>query len=233
MKLKAGCLSALVFMSVSTIAAAGPIADAAMRAEALQAEGKTVEALDSLNAAIDTVWTQAPLAFRKVVLVESSDGFGRYVERADRVFRPDEPMTIYVEPVAFGYGGSGPATTVDLDVDLAIENSTGQVLTEAKNLVEFSSEASPGRRELALTLTLQAPYLRPGDYRAIFNVRDRNSGKSGSFDLPFTLTLPASAGDPDAPDAPEATAPAAGGATGAADPAGMPGQSTDGAAATQ
>jgi hypothetical protein len=84
-----------------------------------------------------------------------------------------------------------------------------------------------------LTLTLQAPYLRPGDYRAIFNVRDRNSGKSGSFDLPFTLTLPASAGDPDAPDAPEATAPAAGGATGAADPAGMPGQSTDGAAATQ
>jgi hypothetical protein len=230
MKLKAACLSALVFISGPSFAAAGPIADAAGRAEALQAEGKTVEALDALNAAVDTLWREAPLAFRRVVLVESSSGFGRYVERPDRAFRPDEPMMIYVEPVAFGYGGSGPSTTVDLDVDLAIENGTGQVLTEAKNLVEFSSEASPGRRELALTLTLDAPYLRPGDYRAVFTVRDRNSPKTGSFEVPFTLTLPAAAGAPDAPDAP---APAGAGAAGNSDPAAMQGQSESGAAVAQ
>ena len=196
MKLKAACLSALLCMSVSSLAEAGPVVDAAARAEALQAEGKTVEALDALNSAVDEVWNAAPLAFRQVVLVESSDGFGEYVERADRVFRPDDTMMIYVEPVAFGYNTSGPTATIDLDVDVAIENMTGQVLNEGKNLIEFSTETSPRRRELGMTLSLGAPYLRPGDYKAVFTVRDRNTGKSGTFEVPFTLTFPAAAEAP-------------------------------------
>src|SRR5215210_1785335 len=162
MNLKAACLSALAVLSVSSFAVAGPIVDAAGRAEALQAQGKTVEALDALNEAVDVVWRDAPLAFRKLVLVQSSGGFGEYVERTDRVFRPDEPMTIYVEPVAFGYREAGGATTIDLSVDVAIENMTGQVLNEGKNLIEFSKKASPRLRDLGMSLIVGAPYLRPG-----------------------------------------------------------------------
>ena len=207
MKFTAALISALLVAGFSSGAGAGPIADAAGRAEALQAEGKTVEALDALNEAVDSVWTQAPLAFRKVVLVESSEGFGEYVERSDRVFRPDEQMNIYVEPVGFGYGASGAAAAINFDVDVSIENLTGQVLGEAKDVFQFSADTYPNRREFAMTLGFGAPYYRPGDYKVIFTVRDRNSAKSGNFEIPFTLTTPGAAGaeaDSAAPPADEA-----------------------------
>lgn len=190
MRVKAVCLSALVALSWASLAAAGPIVEAAERAETLQAEGKAVEALDALNEAIDSVWREAPLAFRRVVLVESAEGFGQFQERSDRVFRPDEEIRVYVEPVGYGYGASGDAASIDFNVDLAIENTTGQVLGEAENVFEFSTETYPDRREFGMTLIVQAPYVRPGDYKAIFTVRDGNSDKSGTFEVPFTVAPP-------------------------------------------
>lgn len=205
MKCKAACLSAILVLSVASVAMAGPVLDAAERAEALQGEGKTVEALDALDAAVDAVWTQSPLAFRRIVLVESSEGYGRFAERSDRVFRPDEEMKIYVEPVGFGYRASGAAASIDFTFDLAIENTTGQVLGEAKDVFSFSTETYPRRREFGLTLIVKAPYVRPGDYKALFTVRDGNSDKTGDFEVPFTIAAPVAEGA-----APEASAPATG-----------------------
>src|SRR3954454_20817836 len=107
MKLRAAIWSAMFVLSCSSVAGAGPITDAAQRAEMLQGEGKTVEALQALDEAVSAVWTGGPLAFRKVVLVSSSGPMGVYSERTDRTFRPDDKLRVYVEPVAFGYGGSG------------------------------------------------------------------------------------------------------------------------------
>jgi hypothetical protein len=42
-----------------------------------------------------------------------------------------------------------------------------------------------------MTLTFSVPFLRPGDYTAIFTVHDQNSDKSGSFEVPFKIALPA------------------------------------------
>lgn len=194
MNSKAAALSALIVLLWSPVAAAGPVADAAARAEALQAEGKTVEALEALDEAADAIWVESPLAFRKVLLVDSSDGYGVYSERADAVFRADDKMMIYVEPVGYGYGATGGAASIDLNVDLSIENATGQVLGESKDVFKFSAETWPNRREFGMTLSFGAPYYRPGDYKAIFNVRDQNSDKTGTFEVPFTIAAPEAAG---------------------------------------
>jgi hypothetical protein len=42
-----------------------------------------------------------------------------------------------------------------------------------------------------MTLSFQVPYVRPGDYIARFTIRDQNSAKTGSFDVPFTVAAPA------------------------------------------
>ena len=44
-----------------------------------------------------------------------------------------------------------------------------------------------------MTLAFGVPYLRPGDYVGHFTVRDQNSDKTGTFDLPFTVAAPAPA----------------------------------------
>jgi len=190
MRNKAAGLAALLVMFGSSLAAAGPVVDAATRAEALQGQGQTVQALDALDEAVDAVWTASPLAFRKVVIVNSSAGNGVYDERADKTFKPDEKMMIYVEPVGYGYGTADGKTTVGFKADLAIENTTGQVLGEAKDVFALSTPSTPKKREFSMTLSFGVPFLRPGEYKAVFTVHDQNSNKSGTFEVPFTITLP-------------------------------------------
>ncbi len=189
MKIKAAGLTALLVVFWSSFATAGPVVDAATRAEALQAQGKAVEALDALDAAVDAIWQASPLAFRKVVVVNSSAGHGIYEERTDKTFKPDEKMMIYVEPIGFGYGTTG-STMIGFKADLAIENTTGQVLGEAKDVFSLSTPSTPKKREFSMTLSFGVPFLRPGDYKAIFTVHDQNSDKTGTFEVPFTIALP-------------------------------------------
>ena len=194
MKFAAACLSALVVLSAPSLACAGPVVDAAERAESLQAEGKTIEALEALDAAIEAIWSASPLQFRKVLVVDSSEGYGIYQERADTTYRPDDRMVIYVEPVGFGYGTPGAEDTIAFKADLAIENMSGQVLGESKDLFSLATPGMPGKREFSLTLAFGVPYLRPGEYKAVLTVRDQNSSKSGTFEVPFSVALPSAAG---------------------------------------
>jgi hypothetical protein len=183
-------LSALALLCWCGTASAGPIADAGKRAEMLQAQGKSVEALDALDEAVEAIWKASPLAFRKVLLVDASDGYGLYSERTSRVFRPDEKMTIYVEPVGYGYRAPGSSNTIAFTADLTIENASGQVLGEAKNVFSLSSLSGQKKREFSMTLSFGVPYYRPGDYKAVFTVYDKNSGKNGKFEVPFSIALP-------------------------------------------
>lgn len=196
MRIPAACLSALVILSGVSIAGAGPVVDAAERAEALHAESRTIEALDALDRAVDVIWTQGPLAFRRVALVESAGGLGTYDERADQTFRPDEMLRVYVEPVGYGYGRAGGDAAIGFDADLSIENTTGQIITEAEDVFSISVESAPRRREFGMTLAFPVPYLRPGDYKAVFAVRDQNSSKTGDFEVPFSVAAPPAADAP-------------------------------------
>lgn len=190
MFIKSVGLTAVLVLSCSTLAAAGPIVDAATRAEALQAEGEFVEALGALSEATDALWDEGPLAFRTVAVVDSASGFGIYEARGDAAFRPDEKLTVYVEPVGFGYGTADGAGSIGFTADLAIENATGQVLSDTKDVFSLSTPAAAGKREFYMTLTFAVPFLRPGDYKAIFTAHDQNSDKSGRFEVPFSVALP-------------------------------------------
>jgi hypothetical protein len=187
MRNRAAGLAALFVVFGSSFAAAGPAVDAATKAETLVAEGKVTEALDALSGAIDALCQASPLAFRKTVIVDSSKGYGDYAERADKSFKPDEKMLIYVEPVCFGHAASGD---IAFKADLAIENMTGQVLGEAKDVFSITTPSPAGRREFSMTLSFGVPFLRPGEYKAVFAVHDQSSDKTGAFEVPFSITLP-------------------------------------------
>lgn len=191
MHIKAAGLTAVLVLTWSSFAAAGPVVDAATKAEALQADGDAVGALNALDDAVGIVWDAGPLAFRKVAVVDGASGYGIYEMRADTTFRPDEKLTVYVEPVGFGYGSSDGAGSIGFTADLAIENATGQVLSETDDVFSLSTPAAVGKREFYMALSFTVPYLRPGDYTASFTVHDQNSDKTGTFEVPFTIALPA------------------------------------------
>jgi hypothetical protein len=190
MHIKAAGLTAILVLIWSSFAAAGPVVDAATRAEALQADGDTVGALDALDEAVSIIWEDGPLAFRNVTLVDTASGYGVYEMRANPTFRPDEKLTVYVEPVGFGYGSADGAASIGFTADLAIENATGQVLSETDDVFSLSAAGARGKREFYMALTFTVPYLRPGEYKAIFDVHDQNSDKSGTFEVTFNIALP-------------------------------------------
>jgi hypothetical protein len=194
MKTKAACLTAILVLS-SSFALAGPVADAGQQAEALLAEGKTLEALDALSAAMDAICANSPLLFREVALVEPSDSEGTPPGQSDSTFRPDEKMTIYAEAVCFEPGRADTSPTVGFTGDLTIENLSGQVLAEKKDFLKLSAPARLGTREFPIRIGVVVPYIRPGEYKAIFTVHDRNSAKSGTFEVAFSVGLPAGVGE--------------------------------------
>ena len=201
MRRAAAILSTLGGIAVSSLASAGPLVDAATRAEALEAQGNTVEALAALEEAMDALWADAPLGFRAVELVETA-GDGERTVRTDRSFEPDETMTVYVEPVGYAFGTPGADDSVAFTVGLVIENATGQILVDSPAAFNVASARARDNRAFGMTLSVPVPFIRPGDYTALFNVDDQNSDKTAEFEVPFTVVLPGS-GAEDAEPAPQ------------------------------
>jgi hypothetical protein len=161
----------------------------------------------ALDDAVNTIWVESPLLFRDVTLVEAGDENGS-AERTNRLFQPDETLRVRVEPVGYGYGGSGDRVKIGFSGDLSMENATGQILAEAKDLFSVSVDSVPGNRHFDMTISFVVPYVRPGEYTARFTVRDQNSPKSGAFDVPFTVAAPMAGHGAPAADASMAGAPA-------------------------
>ena len=168
-------------------ASAGPVIEAAKMAEQRAKAGEPIRALEALDDAVTQVWRQAPLAFRNWAVVESAEGYGIYEPRENTSFRPGETMKVYVEPVGFGYGDQAGLHEVALSADLAIETPGGQILAEGKDMFSVSVPSRNRIREFNVTLSFAVPHLAPGPYRAVFNVHDRNSEKSGEFAVPFRV----------------------------------------------
>ncbi len=184
-------VSAACLLACVSAAAAGPAVDAAAKAEALVAEGKPAEALDAFDAAYEALWNFMPLGFRNVHLVESSSGYGIYEEQKDTSFRADDRMAVYVEPVGYSYAETANGYSIDLKTSLEIRDPDGKVVAGAKDLWTGALETRRRNREFNMTLSYIVPFMRPGDYVAVFHVRDGNSEKTGSFEVPFTMLPPA------------------------------------------
>ncbi len=172
---------------LGSIGNAESISAAAAEAERLAAAGEHMRALEALDAATDALWSRAPLGFRTALFVSEASGFGVYTRRESTAFRAGEAVTVYVEPVGFSYGKSGAFNTIILGAGLAIRNSTGQVIAEAEELFDVSLQSRARNREFNMSLSFTMPDLIPGDYAAIFTVRDRNSAKTARFELPFAI----------------------------------------------
>jgi hypothetical protein len=182
---------------------AGPIVESAQRAEALSGEGKHLEALAALGEAVDQAWNASPLLIRKAILVDQTSGFGRYEPRTSEEVTADERLTIYVEPVGFAFGKAGDNYATALAVDVAIQNTTGQVLVEVRDLFTLRTEAREKQREFSMAMRHPIPYLRPGKYAGVYTVRDLNSDKSASFEIPFTVVAGAATPEAAVPPASE------------------------------
>ncbi|MCL4190043.1 MAG: hypothetical protein KJZ85_20825 [Rhodobacteraceae bacterium] len=167
---------------------AGPLGDVAAvavaAAEARLAEGQGVAAIAALDPLVQAVWAAAPLGFAAATLVASPPaGFGLYEPRADIPFAPGEPIRVYAEPVGFGHGRVGEFWEIAFDVDLAILDAEGRRIARIDGIQTIALRSRAQMREFPAAITYDWSGAGPGRYRLVTTLRDRHSGKAGSFEL--------------------------------------------------
>lgn len=181
-------LVALTCAGLATGVQAGPIVDAATKAETALGAGDSLAALEALDQAMETLWAKSPLVFRKALLVDSAEGYGVYVARDNAVYKPDEPIHVYVEPIGYAYGKNKIGNPeINLALDFQLRDDTGKIGFEQ---ADFSNWVFPVRyhnRELILTMNLNLTGLPVGAYVGVFTIRDRHSDKTGRFEIPFEV----------------------------------------------
>ncbi len=167
---------------------AGEIAAQADKAENLAEQGDYIGAISALDDAVEILWQKSPMQFRNVLFVDSADGYGVYAKRESDIFKKDEPLLVYAEPIGFAYGKNALGNTeITLPVDFELQNEKGKTIYQKDDFVTVSLPVRYHNREFNMTITVRLSGISAGKYLAKFHVKDKYSDKSGDFSLPFSV----------------------------------------------
>jgi len=153
------------------------------------ASAQTLEDIDRREAAVMEAWEATPLTIRRAFFVsEHPQGFGEYIQRANNVFKSDEQLVAYAEPVGFGWKDIGNGEyRFGFKVDFEVKTAEGKVLGGQENFADLSQRSHTHNREFMVVLTLKVSDAPPGDYVVEYKLRDTTGPKTTSFSLPFKI----------------------------------------------
>ncbi len=183
-------LAAAGLTLIASSIAAGPMADKAVEVETAIAAGDHVAAWTAVGALSEEAWNAAPqIGFTRVSLAtELSVGYGIFNPKEDNKFKAGSPIFIYSEPWAYGFGNPGEGLySINLAVDLDLSTEAGEALGSLKDIAKIEHVTRNKLRELNASVNFNLDGISPGKYRLRVTMRDQNSTKSGTFDLPIEI----------------------------------------------
>jgi hypothetical protein len=153
------------------------------------ATGQTLQDLQASKDAYLKAWEATPLTQKTVVFVTSKPtAYGAYDVRPNNIFKPNEPVLTYAEPVGYLWKTVAPGTyQFGLNIDFLIMSPDGKVLGGKENFMHYAQASHERNTELMLNLTLSVNGAPPGDYIVRYTVHDQNSNKVSTFQQPFKI----------------------------------------------
>jgi hypothetical protein len=156
-------------------------------AEALAADGKFVEALDVMRAATVSLWEVAPLTFRRALWIEEAPGgWGVYTPRRD-AYASGDKMIAYAEPVGFSWRESGEQWVIEWTADMVIKSKDGTELQRVNDFQQLKITSHERNQEVFASFTYTFTDIPSGEYVVDTVLRDKGSGKTATFSLPFVI----------------------------------------------
>jgi len=172
-----------------TVALAGPLADAAKKAEEQAAAGDTVGAHNTVRDAFGTFAATLPFTIGKAVFVSAPpEGYGMFATRPEATFKVGEALISYVEPVGLTWRPvDGGQLESHFTVDLELLDPKGTVLAEQKAFGSFDFKGSVRNQEVFAKLTLNLSGPPAGDYVLRYRFRDAASGAVAISEQSFKI----------------------------------------------
>lgn len=159
--------------------------DAAAR---LAADNRPVEALAKAEDAYFAVWSRLPLAFRETTLIEGAPGGpGRFEPRAGHAYAAGETISVYVEPIGFGWRRVDGRWETDLAADFILATEAGRIIAGQKGFAAFRMTSPRRQPDPYLTIDYRFAGVPPGDYVLTTTMHDRVDGEAASFDQAITI----------------------------------------------
>lgn len=172
-----------------TLVLAGPLQDAAKKAEEQAAAGDTVGAHNTIRDAFGNFAATLPFSIGKAIFVSAPpEGYGMYAVRAEPSFKAGEALISYVEPVGLTWRAvDGGLLESHFTVDLELLDPKGTVLAEQKAFGSFDFKGSVRNQEVFAKLTLNLSGPPAGDYVLRYRFRDAASGAVAISEQPFKI----------------------------------------------
>ncbi|MBP1881956.1 hypothetical protein [Sinorhizobium mexicanum] len=182
-------VSAMV-ATTDAAALAGPLSDAATKAEQQATSGDVAGARETLRQAVSDFSQTLPFAIGKAVFVTAEPaGYAMYEPKTDPIFKTGEAIVSYVEPVGLTWKEASVKGKIQtrFTVDFDILNPKGEILASQKAFGDFTFTGYLRNQEIYSTLTIDVTGAPAGDYVLRFHFNDINSGKSATVDQPFKI----------------------------------------------
>ncbi|WP_244616122.1 hypothetical protein [Rhizobium sp. RU20A] len=182
------CTAAAAFLAGPVLA--GPLADAAKKAEEQAAAGDVLGAHETLREAVSVFSANLPFTIGKAVFVTSDPkGYAMYTPKDAPVFKAGESLVSYVEPIGLTWKPAATAGQIEthFTVDFDILNPEGQVLASQKAFGDFTFTGYVRNQEIYSTLTIDVSGAPAGDYVVRYHFNDINGNRTASVDQKFTI----------------------------------------------
>lgn len=151
--------------------------------------GNVIGAASALRKALVVVYNHSKLQINKAVLVSRKpDGFGMIQRRESNVFKPNETIIIYVEPVGYHFAKKGDLYNFGVTADFVVTDAKGNVLGGKRGFGSW--EITTRERPLFdffMTLTYNFTGIRPGKYVLLTTLNDKHGGGSTTIKTPFVI----------------------------------------------
>ena len=149
--------------------------------------------LESLRRATALAWAELPFTALNVHLAAAPpSGYGQFVPRVDNVYRPSEPLILYLEPVGFrvSHDPKQEIYAYNLTADFNLVDAWGRVVGGRRDFGRFGGQSQqfPDRFPLSFTYSLSG--LPPGEYRVETTLRDLMGKQAHTVVTPFRIEGP-------------------------------------------
>lgn len=182
-------LTAAACLALPSLSLAGPLVEAATKAEQQAADGDPNGAFSTLREAVGEFSSGLPFSVGTAVFVtEKPAAYGAYSPRADSRFNEGEPLITYVELIGLSWEKTEDTYRANFTVDLEVLDSKGEQLAAQKNFGKFDFTGRVRNQEIFTHLTLDLAGASPGSYTVKYTINDTLAGHFTTVEQAFTVT---------------------------------------------
>jgi hypothetical protein len=154
--------------------------------EAMAHSSSSLDAWTALSRAQAAVSNQSTLSFRKAIIVDGPPlGFGMYTPRANNVFKDNDEITVYLEPVGLHWTQENGVYHSLAMMDYELRTPDGKILAGQRGFGKMDFKSHEQNQEVMYKVDLRFHGAHPGKYILVLTCHETSTGHTTSTEFPI------------------------------------------------